>query len=268
MINIICCNQLNMLTLTWYFKEKTSRYNTEHKQSSLYSSRYQATRSYSHPAHSYSQVLAHSNSAGHSSSITSVKTNGGPDISIPIQSIPTFEKSSVSNAVISVLIATVKNCEEPGTFETVLNCLLTANGFPTFKMGNVTPPTSFPLTPTDTTCLNTQSTFTPSSPDKPSTASPEDHSASKATIFKKKTNQTTNKRKYIRTTQWKQANPQAPLKIDKVIEHLTSNKNNIEVVHLSSSDFGAKAPKMAVEFNNNNVDNSDYFTTSTFNNFV
>ena len=28
----------------------------------------------------------------------------------------------------------------------------------------------------------------------------------------------------------------------------------------------AKAPKIAVEFNNINVDNSDYFTTSTFNN--
>ena len=30
----------------------------------------------------------------------------------------------------------------------------------------------------------------------------------------------------------------------------------------------AKAPKIAVEFNNVNVDNSDYFTTSTFNNVV
>ena len=118
--------------------------------------------------------------------MTSVKTNGGPDISIPIQSYPTFEKSSVSNADISVLIATVKNCEEPGTFGTVLNSLLTANGLPTFKMGNVAPPTSFPPTPTDTTSLTTQSTFTPSSPDKPSTASPEDHSASKATVVKKK----------------------------------------------------------------------------------
>ena len=28
-----------------------------------------------------------------------------------------------------------------------------------------------------------------------------------------------------------------PLKIDEVIEHLTSNKNNIEVVNLSSSGF-------------------------------
>ena len=28
----------------------------------------------------------------------------------------------------------------------------------------------------------------------------------------------------------------------------------------------ARAPKIAVEFNNNNVDNSDYFTTTTFNN--
>ena len=28
-----------------------------------------------------------------------------------------------------------------------------------------------------------------------------------------------------------------PLKIDEVIEHLTSNKNNIEVVNLSSADF-------------------------------
>ena len=78
--------------------------------------------------------------------MTSVKTYGGPDITIPIQSIPTFEKSSVSNAVISVLIATAKNCEEPGTIETVLNSLLTANGLPIFKMGDVTPPTSFPPT--------------------------------------------------------------------------------------------------------------------------
>ena len=30
----------------------------------------------------------------------------------------------------------------------------------------------------------------------------------------------------------------------------------------------AKAPKIAVEFNNINIDNSDYFTTSTFNNVV
>ena len=30
----------------------------------------------------------------------------------------------------------------------------------------------------------------------------------------------------------------------------------------------AKAPKIAVEFNNVNVDNSDYFTTSKFNNVV
>ena len=30
----------------------------------------------------------------------------------------------------------------------------------------------------------------------------------------------------------------------------------------------AKAPMIAVEFNNNNVDNTDYFTTSTFNNVV
>ena len=62
------------------------------------------------------------------------------NITIPIQSIPTLEKSSVSNAVISVLIATVKNSEEPGTFENVLNSLSIANGLPTFKMGNVTAP--------------------------------------------------------------------------------------------------------------------------------
>ena len=53
--------------------------------------------------------------------------------------------------VISVLIATVKNSEEPGTFETVLNFLLIANGLRTFKMGNVTPPTSFPPTITQLT---------------------------------------------------------------------------------------------------------------------
>ena len=40
-----------------------------------YSNRYQATHSHSHPAHSYSQVLAHSNSAGHSSPVTSAATS-------------------------------------------------------------------------------------------------------------------------------------------------------------------------------------------------
>ena len=36
---------------------------------------------------------------------------------------------------------------------------------------------------------------------------------------------------------WKQVNLQAPLKTDEVIEHLTSNKNNIDVVNISI-DFG------------------------------
>ena len=79
----------------------------------------------------------------------------------------------------------VKNSEEPNTFETVLNFLVTANGQPTFKMDNLIP-LSFPPTSIDTSSLNAQSTSTPSSPDKPSTASSEHHSASIATIFKKK----------------------------------------------------------------------------------
>ena len=79
-----------------------------------YSSIYQASHSHSHLAHSYSQVLTHSNSSGHSSSMTAVKTNGGPDnITNRIQSIPTFDKSSVFNAVISAdlspLPKTVRN---------------------------------------------------------------------------------------------------------------------------------------------------------------
>ena len=169
--------------------------------------------------------------------MTSVKTNGGTDITIQIQSISTLTKSSVSNAVISVLVATVKNCEEPGTIETVLNSLLTANGLSTFKMGNVTPPTSFPPTPTDITSLTTQSTFTPSSPDKPSTASSEDHSASKTTVFKKKQTKKPTKENISKLLSGNKLILKPPLKIDEVIEHLTSNKNNIEVVNLSSSDF-------------------------------
>ena len=77
-----------------------------------YNSSYKASHSHSHPAHSYSQVLAHSNSAGRSSSITPVKANGGQDITIPIQSIPTFKKSSISNAVSAYILPlskTVRN---------------------------------------------------------------------------------------------------------------------------------------------------------------
>ena len=95
-----------------------------------------------------------------------------------------IRKSSVSNAVISVLIATFKNKEVPGNFEAVLNSLLVANG-PSFKMVNFTPPSSFPSTSTDSASLNTQSTSTPSPSlqDKQSTASSDDHSAPLAAIY-------------------------------------------------------------------------------------
>ena len=147
----------------------------------------------SYPAHSYSHALAHSNSPGHFTSVISVNsppgyTNPIPNsITFPIHPISAFEKSRISNAVISVLIATVKNNEVPGTFEAVLNSLLVANGLPQFKMGNVTPPSSIPSTSTDSASLNTQSTSTPSPslPDKPSTALTDDHSAPPATIYKK-----------------------------------------------------------------------------------
>ena len=104
-------------------------------------------------------------------------------------------------------------------------------------MGKVTPPTFFPPTPTDTTSLTTQSTVTPSSPDKPSTASPEDHSASKATVFKKKQTKKPTKENISELLSGNKLILKTPLKTNEVIEHLTSNKNNIEVVNLSSSDF-------------------------------
>ena len=129
-----------------------------------------------YPAHLYSHVLAHSNSPGHSTSVSSVNSSPGytnpipNSITYPIHPISAFEKSSISNAVISVLIATVKNNEVPGTFEAVLISLLVANGLPQFKMGNVTPSSSFTSTSTDFASLNSQSTSTPSPtlPDKPS----------------------------------------------------------------------------------------------------
>ena len=151
----------------------------------------------SYPGHPYiPHVLAHSNSPGHSASVISVNsppgyTNPVPNsITFSIHHISAFEKSSISNAVvISVLIATVKNNEVPGTFEEDLNSLLVANGRPQFKMGNVISPLSFPSTSTDAASLNTHSTSTPSPSlrDKPSTASTDDHSAPPATIYKKKT---------------------------------------------------------------------------------
>ena len=98
-----------------------------------YSSSYQASHSHSHPAHSFSQVLTHNNSPGHCSPTTSVTVQLADQTISLFQFNPTFEKSSVSNAVIRVLIATVKNSEEPGTFETVLNSSLTANDLPISK---------------------------------------------------------------------------------------------------------------------------------------
>ena len=91
--------------------------------------------------------------------------------------------------------------------------------------------------PTDTTSLNTQSTFTPSSLDKPSTASSEDHSASKATVFKKKQTKKPTEENISELLSLNKQILKPPLKIDELIEHLTSNRNNIEVVNLSSTDF-------------------------------
>ena len=116
-------------------------------------------------AHS-SQVFAHSNSLAHSKPVISVNsppgyTNPIPNsITFPVHPISAFGKSSISNTVISVLIATVKNNEVPGTFEAVLNSLLVANGLPQFKMGNVSPPLSFSPTLTDSASLNTHSNIT------------------------------------------------------------------------------------------------------------
>ena len=119
--------------------------------------------------------------------------NSPPGYTNPIRLYQTvslfqFEKSNISNAVISILTTTIENNEVPGTFEVVLKSLLVANGFPQFKMGNVYPPSSFPATSTDSASLNTQSTSAPSPslPDKRSTASSDDHLAPPATIHKKK----------------------------------------------------------------------------------
>ena len=158
----------------WKNLPKKKRQEIMHKTNNSHlNNRPQSIQSY--PAHPYTHVLAHSNSPGQSTSVTSVNsppgyTNPIPNsITFPIHHISPFEKSSISNAVISVLIATVKNNEVPVTFEAVLNALLVANGLPQFKMGNVTPPSSFPSTSTDPGSLPTQSTSTPSLslPDKP-----------------------------------------------------------------------------------------------------
>ena len=142
----------------------------------------------SYPAHSYSHVLAHSNSPSHSTSATCY-TNPIPNsITFPIHHISAFEKSSTSNAVISILIAMSQKQWGSRHLWSGPESFLVANGLPQFKIGNVTPPSSFPSTSTDSASLNTQSTSTPSPwlPDKPSTASTDDHSAPPATIYRKK----------------------------------------------------------------------------------
>ena len=102
-------------------------------------------------------------------------------------------------------------------------------------MSNVTQPSSFPPTSTDTSSLNTQSTFTPSSNDKPATDSSKDHSVSKASLQEKK-NPT--KKNISNLISGNKLILKPPLKIDEVIENLTSSqKNKIEVVNLSSTDF-------------------------------
>ena len=58
------------------------------------------------------------------------------------------------------------------------------------------------------------------------------------------------------------------MKIDEVVEHQTSNKNNIEVDNVSSTNFDKMLLYGKVTKDNSNVDNSDYFTTFTLNTVV
>ena len=103
-------------------------------------------------------------------------------------------------------------------------------------MGNVSPPTSFPPTSIDIASL-TQSTSTPSLPDKPSTASSEDNSATIVTIFKKKHTKKPTKENLSELVGENKIILEPSLKIDEVIKQFSSNKNNIEVVSLSTADF-------------------------------
>ena len=127
---------------------------------------------------------AHSNSPGYSTPVISVNS---PTVYTMPNSI-TFPQLSV------YLLPLSKNNEVRGTFEVVLDSLLVAKGLPQFSMGNISPPSSFSPTSTDSASLNTQSTSTPSPslPDKPSTASSDDHSAPPARIYLKKRQKTNN----------------------------------------------------------------------------
>ena len=106
-------------------------------------------------------------------------------------------------------------------------------------MGNVTPPSSIPSTSTDSASLNTQSTSTPSPslPDKPSTASTDDHSAPPATIYKKKNCKRPTKKNLSELISENRLILKPSLRIEEVIKQFNSLKNNIEVVNLSAAEF-------------------------------
>ena len=106
-------------------------------------------------------------------------------------------------------------------------------------MGNVTPPSSFPSTSTDSASLNTQSTSTPSPslPDKPSTALTDDNSAPPATIYKKKNCRKPTKENLSEFIRENRLILKPPLRIEEVNKQFNSLKNNIEVVNLSTAEF-------------------------------
>ena len=99
-------------------------------------------------------------------------------------------------------------------------------------MGNVTPPSSFPSTSTQSASLNTQSTSipSPSLPDKPSTASTDDHSAPPATIYKKNC-RTPTKENLSELISENRLIFKPLLRIEEVIKLFNSLKNNIEVIN-------------------------------------
>ena len=159
-------------------------------------------------------------------------------MTLPIHAIPAFDKSSVSNSVMSILIATVKNNDVPCTFEAVLNYLLVANGLPQSKwimFLHPRPSYLIQLTP---------NIYIPSLPLPHHHHSLIDRQQLRQIItnlnqqqFSRKNTRKPTKENLSELISESKLILKLPQRIEDVIKQFNSLKNYIEVVNLSSAEF-------------------------------
>jgi len=162
----------------------------------------------------------------------------------------------VQKSSLCLLIATMKESENKGCFETILNELLRNNGLSEFKMGNVSPPASLTGSFESNTSIGNDvgvSSLNVISEDGSKSVDDKPDDSHKPTIYKKKgISKITGDNLETLVSDGK-AYIESNLEVSDLVKLMKVNCDIVNIVELSASKFNQKFGASAVEKRNNFV---------------